>query len=75
LHLKNFIPVDIAAKLYSGFLPVLHSTWRKDGKSPLLLTFMQAAGAYQVKSHESREFLRFAIEDMTPILTREIVSN
>jgi hypothetical protein len=36
---------------------------------------MQAAGAYQIKSHESREFMHFAIEEMTPILTREIVSN
>jgi hypothetical protein len=75
LHL-NFLslPVDISVKIYSAFLPVLHSTWRKEGKSPLLLTFMQATGAYQVGTRESREFLRFAIEDMTPVLTREIVS-
>jgi hypothetical protein len=62
-------------KIYSTFLPVLHSTWRKEGKLPLLLTFMQAAGAFHVKSREARDLLRFAIEDMTPVLASEIVSD
>lgn len=62
-------------KIYTTYLPVLHSTWRKDGKSPLLLTVMQAAGAAHVKSREAQELLRFVIEDVTPVLTREIVSD
>lgn len=69
------VPVEIAVNVYTNYLPVLHSTWRKDGKSPLLLTVMQAAGASLVKSHEAQELLRFVIEDVTPVLTREIVSD
>jgi len=61
--------------MYTTFLPVLHSTWRQDGKSPLLLTVMHAAGASHVKSREAQELVRFVIEDMTPMLTREIVSD
>jgi len=62
-------------KVYTTYLPVLHSTWRKEGKSPLLLTAMQAAGASHVKSREAQEFLGFVIEDVTLLLTREIVSD
>jgi hypothetical protein len=61
-------------KIYTTFLPIFHSTWRKDGKSPLLLTAIQAAGAFRVKSREAQELVRFVVEDMTPALTREIVS-
>ena len=35
---------------------------------------MQAAGAAHIKSRESQELLRFVIDDVTPVLTREIVS-
>lgn len=69
------VPVELAMKMYTTFLPVLHSTWRKDGKSPLLLTVIQAAGAAHVKSREAQELLRFVVEDVTPLLTREIVSD
>jgi len=62
-------------KMYTAFLPVLHSTWRKDGKSPLLLTVLHASGASHVKSREAQELVRFVIEDMTPVLAREIVSD
>ena len=61
--------------MFTTYLPVLHSSWRKDGKSPLLLTTMQAAGAAHVKSHEAQELLYFVIEDMAPVLIREIVSD
>ena len=61
--------------MYTTYLPVLHSTWRRDGKSPLLLTVMQAAGASHVKSREAQQLVRFVVEDMTPVLTREIVSD
>ena len=62
-------------KMYTTFLPVLHSTWGEDGKSPLLLTVIQTAGAAHVKSREAQEHPRFVIEDVTPLLTREIVSD
>lgn len=62
-------------KMFTDYLPVLHSTWRRDGKSPLLLTVMQAAGASHVKSREAQELLQFVIEDITPMLAREIVSD
>jgi len=62
-------------KVYTAYMPILHSTWRKEGKSPLLLTVMQAAGASHIKSREAQELLRFVVEDITPVLTREIVSD
>ena len=61
-------------KVYTNYLPVFHSTWQKDEKSPLLMTAMHAAGASYVKSREAQGLLRFVIEDITPVLTREIVS-
>lgn len=36
---------------------------------------MRAVGASHIKSREAQELLRFVIEDMTPVLTREIVSD
>lgn len=62
-------------RMYTAYLPVLHFTWRKDGKSSLLLTVMQAAGASHVKSREAQELLHFVIDDITPVLAREIVSD
>ncbi|KAF9645157.1 hypothetical protein BDM02DRAFT_3120649 [Thelephora ganbajun] len=63
---------EIAMKTYTTYLPILHSTWRKDGKSPVLLAVMQAMGGSRVRSREAQEFLHFVIEDITPVLTREI---
>ena len=74
-QLTTQVSVEIAMKAYTNYLPVLHSTWRKDGKSPLLLMAMQAAGAAHVKSRGAKELLHFVVEDIAPVLAREIVSN
>jgi hypothetical protein len=61
-------------KLYTNYPPrfALHVAERWKIASPS--DAMQAAGASHVKSREAQEFLRFVIEDVTPVLTREIVS-
>ena len=61
-------------KVYTNYLHVLHPMWQKGGKSPPLLTSMQAAGAFHVKSYEAQELLRFVIEDITPVLVRGMVN-